>query len=56
MYSVAAILDKAESLETEDLIAAAKGISVETPLGSITYRGADHQSTHGRLRRSHGRT
>jgi branched-chain amino acid transport system substrate-binding protein len=47
MYSVAAILDKAQSLETEDLIAAAKGISVDTPFGPITYRGADHQSTLG---------
>ncbi|EKV29213.1 ABC transporter substrate-binding protein [Caenispirillum salinarum AK4] len=47
MYSVAEILEKAESLETEDLIAAAEGIGVDTPLGPITYRAADHQSTLG---------
>lgn len=47
MYSAAAILEKAESLDTEDLIAAAEGVEVNTPLGTITYRPADHQSTLG---------
>lgn len=47
MYSVAEILEKAESLETGDLIAAAEGIEVGTPFGPITYRAADHQSTLG---------
>ncbi|WP_404380519.1 ABC transporter substrate-binding protein [Caenispirillum salinarum] len=47
MYSVAEILEKAESLDTEDLIAAAEGIEVGSPLGPITYRAADHQSTLG---------
>lgn len=47
MYSAAAILEKAESLDTEDLIAAAKGVEVNTPLGTITFRAADHQSTLG---------
>lgn len=47
MQSVAAILEKAESLETEALTAAAEGIGHDTPFGPITYRAADHQSTMG---------
>jgi branched-chain amino acid transport system substrate-binding protein len=47
MMSVGEILKAAASTETEDLIAAAKGIEVPTPLGTITYRPADHQSTMG---------
>jgi branched-chain amino acid transport system substrate-binding protein len=45
--SAAAILTKAKSTDTDALIAAAKGISVDTPFGPITYRAADHQSTLG---------
>lgn len=47
MKSAAAILIKAKSTDTDALIAAAKGISVDTPFGPITYRAADHQSTLG---------
>lgn len=45
--SMAAILTRAKSTDTDALIAAAKGISVDTPFGPITYRAADHQSTLG---------
>lgn len=45
--SAAAILAKAKSTDAADLIEAAKGISVDTPVGKITYRAADHQSTMG---------
>ncbi|OLP45944.1 ABC transporter substrate-binding protein [Rhizobium oryziradicis] len=45
--SAAAILTKANSTDTDALIAAAKGIAVDTPFGPITYRAADHQSTLG---------
>lgn len=47
MKSVAAILARAGSTETERLIAAAKGVHVETPFGPIIYRPEDHQSTMG---------
>jgi branched-chain amino acid transport system substrate-binding protein len=47
MKSVAEILKKAGSTDTNALIQAAKGIEVDTPLGPITYRAADHQSTMG---------
>lgn len=47
MKSVAEILRKAGSTDTEDLIKAAEGITVPTPLGEISYRAADHQSTMG---------
>jgi branched-chain amino acid transport system substrate-binding protein len=47
MMSVAEILKAAGSTDTDDLIAAAKGIEVPTPLGPITFRAADHQSTMG---------
>lgn len=47
MKSVAAIIEKAGSTDTEAMIAAAKGVMVDTPFGRITYRAADHQSTMG---------
>jgi branched-chain amino acid transport system substrate-binding protein len=47
MKSVGAILEKAESFDTEDLIAAGKGIEIDSPFGPITYRPFDHQSTLG---------
>ena len=47
MKAVAAILAKAGSTDTEKMVAAAEGISVETPFGPITFRAADHQSTMG---------
>ncbi len=47
MKSVAAIIEKAGSTDTEAMIAAAKGVMVDTPFGRISYRAADHQSTMG---------
>lgn len=38
---------KAGSTETEKLIAALEGLRVATPIGPITYRPFDHQSTMG---------
>jgi len=47
MYAIAAIIRKAGSLDTEKLIAAARGLTVDTPMGPITFRSQDHQSTLG---------
>lgn len=47
MRAVAAIIAKAGSTDTEKMVAAAEGIVVETPLGSVTFRAADHQATMG---------
>ena len=47
MKSIAAILTKAGSTDTDALVKAAKGITVDTPFGQIAYRAADHQSTLG---------
>lgn len=45
--AAAAILAKADSTDTDKLIAAAEGIKVPSPFGEITFRPADHQSTLG---------
>jgi branched-chain amino acid transport system substrate-binding protein len=45
--SIAAGLKKAKSSETEKLIAAFRGLQLESPFGKITYRALDHQSTMG---------
>ncbi|MEO9653512.1 ABC transporter substrate-binding protein [Marinomonas sp.] len=45
--SVAAAIKKAGSTDTNDLIQAFKGLSLETPFGDIVYRPQDHQSTFG---------
>jgi branched-chain amino acid transport system substrate-binding protein len=45
--SVAAGLAKAKSTDQEKLVAAFKGLQVDTPFGKITYRPEDHQSTMG---------
>jgi branched-chain amino acid transport system substrate-binding protein len=47
MKSVAAIIAKAGSTDTDKMIEAAKGIEVGSPVGEITFRAADHQSTLG---------
>ncbi len=47
MQSAAAALKKAGSADTEKVIAAMKGLAVETPFGKVTYRALDHQSTMG---------
>jgi branched-chain amino acid transport system substrate-binding protein len=47
MYSVANAIRKAGSVDTEKLIAALKGLEMETPIGPIVYRAIDGQSTMG---------
>jgi branched-chain amino acid transport system substrate-binding protein len=47
MQSAAAAIRKAGGTDTEKLVAAMKGLAVETPFGKITYRALDHQSTMG---------
>jgi branched-chain amino acid transport system substrate-binding protein len=47
VQSIAAALEKAGSTETEAIREAFKGLEVETPVGRITYRDIDHQSTMG---------
>jgi branched-chain amino acid transport system substrate-binding protein len=47
MQSAAAAMKKAGGTDTEKVIAAMKGLAVETPFGKITYRALDHQSTMG---------
>jgi branched-chain amino acid transport system substrate-binding protein len=46
MTAVAA-MKKAGSLDSEKLVAAMKGLEVDTPFGRITFRALDHQSTMG---------
>ena len=45
--TIAAVIKKAGSLDTDKLVAAMNGLRVETPFGPITYRAIDHQSTMG---------
>ncbi|MBI3709075.1 MAG: ABC transporter substrate-binding protein, partial [Proteobacteria bacterium] len=46
--AIAAGLTKAASTDTEKMIAAFKGLKVDdTPVGAITFRAVDHQSTMG---------
>ena len=45
--SIAAGVKKAGSTDTEKLVAAFKGLSVDSPFGPISYRPEDHQSTMG---------
>ena len=47
MLAIAAAIDKAGSTETEALVDAMKGLEFETPLGPVTFREIDHQSTMG---------
>jgi branched-chain amino acid transport system substrate-binding protein len=47
MKAVAAVLDKAESLETEDLLAAMEDLTFDTPVGPVRFRASDHQGTMG---------
>ena len=47
MKAVAAILARANSTDTEKLVDAAEGLGMSTPLGPITFRKIDHQSTLG---------
>lgn len=47
VLSAAAVIKKAGTLDMEKLVASMKGLSHSTPLGDITYRPQDHQSTMG---------
>ncbi|MBE0619058.1 MAG: ABC transporter substrate-binding protein [Burkholderiales bacterium] len=47
MMSAAAAIKKAGSTDTEKMIVALKGLQMDSPLGKITYRAIDHQSTMG---------
>ncbi len=47
MLTIAAMLKKAGSTDTEAMVDAMKGLKVDTPVGPITYRAIDHQSTMG---------
>jgi len=47
IMSAVAAIKKAQSTDSEKLVAAMKGLSVDTPFGRITYRPQDHQSTMG---------
>ncbi|MBS4048527.1 MAG: ABC transporter substrate-binding protein [Alphaproteobacteria bacterium] len=47
VQSAVAAIKKAGSLDTEKLVAGMKGLTHSTPLGNITYRPQDHQSTMG---------
>jgi len=47
IYSIAAGAKKAGSTDTEKLVAAFKGLQVDTPFGKISYRAQDNQSTMG---------
>ena len=47
MMSLASAIRKAGSTDTEKMIAAFAGLQVDTPLGKVTYRSQDNQSTMG---------
>lgn len=47
VLSIAAVIEKAGSTETEALVDAFEGLQLDTPSGPITYRAIDHQSTMG---------
>lgn len=47
MHSLAAGIAKAGSTDTEKLIAAFRGLTLDTPFGPIEYRASDHQATLG---------
>jgi branched-chain amino acid transport system substrate-binding protein len=47
VMSIVAALRRAQSSDTEKLVDALHGLTLDTPLGSITYRTQDNQSTLG---------
>ncbi len=47
VMSAAAAIRRAESLNTDRLVEAMKGLTHSSPFGDITYRALDHQSTMG---------
>jgi branched-chain amino acid transport system substrate-binding protein len=47
VMSIAAAMRKAKSTATEKLVAAMRGLVVDTPFGKVTFRALDQQSTMG---------
>ena len=47
LLSAVAVMKKAGSLDSEKLVAAMKGMQLDTPFGRITYRALDQQATMG---------
>jgi len=47
MLAVAAMLQKANSTQTEEMVKAMEGLEFDTPVGPVTFRKIDHQSTMG---------
>jgi branched-chain amino acid transport system substrate-binding protein len=47
VMAAAAAIRKAKSTDTEKLVAAMKGLTVDTPFGKVSFRALDHQSTMG---------
>jgi branched-chain amino acid transport system substrate-binding protein len=47
IQSIAAMLDKAGSTDTDAMIGAMGGLKIDTPFGPITWRAIDHQATMG---------
>jgi branched-chain amino acid transport system substrate-binding protein len=47
VHMIAAMLEKAGSTDTDKMVAALPGLTVDTVAGPVTMRGIDHQSTLG---------
>ena len=47
MMAVAKMLQKANSTQTEEMVNAMEGLEFDSPIGLITFRKIDHQSTMG---------
>ncbi len=47
VYSIAAMLNQAQSTETEAMLDAMAGLELSTPFGRIRWREIDHQATMG---------
>ena len=47
VLAIAAMLEKAGSTETPDMLAAMDDLTFDSPVGFITFRAIDHQSTMG---------
>jgi branched-chain amino acid transport system substrate-binding protein len=47
VYAIAAAVKKANSADTEKLVAALKGLEMQSPFGQIVWRSLDQQSTMG---------
>ena len=47
VYAIAAAVKKAQSADTEKLVASLKGLEMQSPFGTILWRAIDQQSTMG---------